>query len=99
MSNAKQMRGYYAENPTKFRRRSREYYHANSEAQRAKKAAQYAANPQLAVDRCRAFRAKNPNYFREYGARKRFRRAWLAWTTQLAASRIGREIPHHAEQS
>lgn len=87
MSNAKQKRRYYRENPEKYRARARRYYRRNRRDELAKKSAWNAANPDIATERCRAFRAAHPNYFRDYRQRRRLRDAWLRWTTVCAKTR------------
>jgi hypothetical protein len=56
------------------------------------RAIQRAKNPHFDRDRDRAFRAANPNYVREYYARRRLRDAWLKFSTVCAANRREREV-------
>jgi hypothetical protein len=90
VSSAKGMRRAYREDPIKHRLRARQHYRANREKVLARKAAWVAANPETSQARCRAFRESNPDYFREYRARRRLRDAWLKFIQTCAANRAHR---------
>jgi hypothetical protein len=66
---------------------NRAYYYANHESQLARAAARVAAMPDYVARKNAEFRASNPNYLREYRARRKLRFALQKFAAVCASNR------------
>jgi hypothetical protein len=80
-------RRWILDNRSRLSLLNRRYYRTHQAEERARSHAYATANRDRAIAATRAFRESNPNYQREWRARRRLLDAWRKWSITCAANR------------